>query len=379
MLLAPFKNRIPAGVKGLDAVLTEYVALKDADERRRSAVRNNPVAAKIRLPGRVRRRRRSHGTLRRVRGRVGPAATRPDRPRAAPVDADDDTRRSWTPGGFRAHASSRSESAQEKTRRRGAASKPRARGTDGRAYRRADGVRFAAGRGRGRRRRARKPGRRRRVAAVQPPARTRRRSRAEQTRRAHRGQHEHEPIHRARGVAERWKGLRGRRRRGFDPAASAAPANASIDVDQVVASLFADGGADDELAHLLAPLLNPQTANGTGNGNGGTPGSSRGRGARTPEPSPLGSTGKRAVEGSPRDAARPGSNPRGASTDGKRRRKSARVDTSAGVGDGFDDPPGVGGRSEGAVGGGALPPELRGMDLRRPPARDSRVIRVIHG
>ena len=47
VLLAPFKNRIPAGVKGLDAVLTEYVALKDADERRRSAVRNNPVAAKM--------------------------------------------------------------------------------------------------------------------------------------------------------------------------------------------------------------------------------------------------------------------------------------------------------------------------------------------
>ena len=36
-LLAPFKNRIPAGVKGLDAVLTEYVAFKEADERRRAA------------------------------------------------------------------------------------------------------------------------------------------------------------------------------------------------------------------------------------------------------------------------------------------------------------------------------------------------------
>ena len=34
----------------------------------------------VRLPGRVRRRRRAHGTLRRVRGRVRPAATRPDRP-----------------------------------------------------------------------------------------------------------------------------------------------------------------------------------------------------------------------------------------------------------------------------------------------------------
>jgi hypothetical protein len=30
-LLAPFGNRIPAGVKGLDAVLSEYVAFKEAD------------------------------------------------------------------------------------------------------------------------------------------------------------------------------------------------------------------------------------------------------------------------------------------------------------------------------------------------------------
>ena len=46
-LLAPFKNRIPAGVKGLDAVLTEYVAFKEADERRRAAVAGNPLAARM--------------------------------------------------------------------------------------------------------------------------------------------------------------------------------------------------------------------------------------------------------------------------------------------------------------------------------------------
>ena len=200
-------------------MLTEYVALKDADERRRSAVRNNPVAAKM------------YACLEECAAGVVPtelfdaSVVASDPPRPVPIAPAPPRSTPTTTHAVRGHpaasapmpSSSRSESAQEKTRRRGAASKPRARGTDGRAYRRADGVRFAAGRGRGRRRRARKPGRRRRVAAVQPPARTRRRSRAEQTRRAHRGQHEHEPIHRARGVAERWKGLRGRRRRGFDP------------------------------------------------------------------------------------------------------------------------------------------------------------------
>ena len=46
-LLAPFGNRIPAGVKGLDAVLGEYVAFKEADTRRKRAVASNPLAKRM--------------------------------------------------------------------------------------------------------------------------------------------------------------------------------------------------------------------------------------------------------------------------------------------------------------------------------------------
>lgn len=47
VLLAPFGNRIPAGVKGLDAVLGEYVAFKEADTRRKRAVASNPLAKRM--------------------------------------------------------------------------------------------------------------------------------------------------------------------------------------------------------------------------------------------------------------------------------------------------------------------------------------------
>ena len=46
-LLAPFGNRIPAGVKGLDAVLSEYVAFKEADARRKKTVASNPLAKRM--------------------------------------------------------------------------------------------------------------------------------------------------------------------------------------------------------------------------------------------------------------------------------------------------------------------------------------------
>ncbi len=45
VLLKPFGNRIPNGVKGLDAILTEYVSFKDADTKRSKAVANNTLAA----------------------------------------------------------------------------------------------------------------------------------------------------------------------------------------------------------------------------------------------------------------------------------------------------------------------------------------------
>ena len=47
VLLKPFGNRIPAGVKGLDSVLTEYVAFKDADSKRKHAVASNPLAKRM--------------------------------------------------------------------------------------------------------------------------------------------------------------------------------------------------------------------------------------------------------------------------------------------------------------------------------------------
>ena len=47
VLLAPFGNRIPAGVKGLDAVLGEYVAFKEADTKRKRAVASNPLAKRM--------------------------------------------------------------------------------------------------------------------------------------------------------------------------------------------------------------------------------------------------------------------------------------------------------------------------------------------
>ena len=46
-LLAPFGNRIPAGVKGLDAVLSEYVAFKEADAKRKKTVASNPLAKRM--------------------------------------------------------------------------------------------------------------------------------------------------------------------------------------------------------------------------------------------------------------------------------------------------------------------------------------------
>ena len=47
VLLKPFGNRIPNGVKGLDAILTEYVSFKDADTKRSKAVANNPLARRM--------------------------------------------------------------------------------------------------------------------------------------------------------------------------------------------------------------------------------------------------------------------------------------------------------------------------------------------
>ena len=365
VLLAPFKNRIPAGVKGLDAVLTEYVALKDADERRRSAVRNNPVAAKM------------YACLEECAAGVVPtelfdaSVVASDPPRPVPIAPAPPRSTPTTTNAVRGHPAASAlmppppARSPHKKKRGGAAPRRNPAHAVPTGGLTAAPTAFGSPRG---------AGGEGEVALGSlddeggwrqfnlPPELGDDRV---QNKLAEliAGNMNTNPSRAQEGSPSGGKVSADVAAGGSIPAAGAALANASIDVDQVVASLFVDGGADDELAHLLAPLLNPQTANGTGNGNGGTPGSSRGRGARTPEPSPLGSTGKRAVEGSPRDAARAGSNPRGASTDGKRRRKSARVDTSAGVGDGFDDPPGVGGRSEGAVGGGALPPELRGMDL----------------
>jgi hypothetical protein len=46
-LLAPFKNRIPAGVKSLDNLLNEYVQLNEREQRRAAAMAGNPLAARL--------------------------------------------------------------------------------------------------------------------------------------------------------------------------------------------------------------------------------------------------------------------------------------------------------------------------------------------
>ena len=364
VLLAPFKNRIPAGVKGLDAVLTEYVAFKDADERRRSAVRNNPVAAKMYAcleecaAGVVPTELFDASAIAPEAPRPVPIAPAP--PRSTPTSTTTAVRGPPTAAALMPPPPARS---PHKKKRGGAAPRrnpahtvptggltaaptafgsPRGSGGDGDAA-------LGSLDDEGGWRQFNLPPELGDDRVQNKLAELIAGNMNTNAARAHEGSPSGGGL-----SADVAAG-------GSIPAVGAAPAHAAFDVDQVMASLFADGGADDELAHLLAPLLNPQTANGTGNG--GTPGSSRGRSARTPEPSPLGSTGKRDV---PRDAARAGSNPTRGSADGKRRRKSAQTDANANAGDGFDDPPGVGGASPGhagAVGGDALPPELRGMDL----------------